>query len=338
MAQRNRGPVGGRAPDVAQNALTASPEPLWRPSATLEALQQRAHITALVRRFFADRQVLEVSTPVMGNSGPRDLHLELMRASFDDTASHCFYLQPSPESAMKRLLAAGSGAIYQLGPAMRAGERGARHNPEFTMLEWYRPGFDLCDLMDEVDDLLALCLRAEPGRRTSYQTEFKQHTGLDPFAASTESLVFAATESGLAGARASTREQLLDFLFSERVERSLGRGVVHVHGFPPEQAAMAQVADGVAQRVEVYVDGVELANGYLELTDEAEQRRRFELQGAQRTARGQQLPPMDEALLHAMKHGLPEMCGMALGIDRLIMRALGAGSIDEVIAFAVERA
>lgn len=338
MAQRHRGPAGRCGRDVAEHGLTASSKALWRPSATLDALHQRARIIALVRRFFADRQVLEVSTPIMGNSGPRDPHLELVRASFDDTGSQRFYLQPSPESAMKRLLAAGSGAIYQLGPALRAGERGSRHNPEFTMLEWYRPGFGLHDLMDEVDELLALCLRAAPGRRTSYQTEFRQHTGLDPFAASPESLVCAAAASGLAGADTSTREQLLDFLFSERVERSLGDGVVHVHGFPPEQAAMAEISDGVAQRVEVYVDGLELANGYLELTDEAEQRRRFEVQGAQRTARGQELPPMDEALLHAMQHGLPEMCGMALGIDRLIMRALGAGSIDEVIAFAVERA
>ena len=308
----------------------------WRPSATLAALRRRAVILARLRQFFAARDVLEVSTPVMGNSGPRDPHLQLVQASFDAPGGRRFYLQPSPESAMKRLLAAGCGAIYQIGPALRAAERGARHNPEFTMLEWYRPGFTLHALMDEVDDLLHLCLRAAPGRRTSYRLEFVQHTGLDPFAASHEQLAGAAAD--LADARSSSREQLLDFLFSAQVEPALGRGVVHVCGFPPEQAAMAQIAHGVAQRIEVYVDGMELANGYLELTDAAEQRRRFDEQGAGRRQRGQHVPPMDEPLLMAMEHGLPAMCGIAMGVDRLAMLALGARNIDEVLAFPLERA
>jgi len=309
---------------------------LWRPSATLVALRHRAAIIAKLRHFFAERDVLEVSTPIMSNSGPRDPHLQLVQASFWAEDQRRFFLQPSPESAMKRLLAAGSGPIYQLGPALRAAERGARHNPEFTMLEWYRPGFTLDALMDEVDDLLRLCRDAAKGRRTSYRTEFVRHAGLDPFAATHEALVGAAP--GLADANNSSRDQLLDFLFTARVEPALGDGVVYVHGFPPEQAAMAQIAQGVAQRIEVYVNGLELANGYLELTDEAEQRRRFEEQGARRRQRAQAVPPMDEPLLMAMRHGLPAMSGIAMGVDRLVMLALGASKIDEVIAFPLERA
>lgn len=308
----------------------------WRPSATLAALRRRAAIVAQLRQFFAERDVLEVSTPVMGNTGPRDPHLRLVQASFDAADRRRFYLQPSPESAMKRLLAAGSGSIYQLGPALRAEERGVRHNPEFTMLEWYRPGFTLPELMDEVDELLYLCLGVANGRRTSYRAEFVRYVGLDPFVAQRKALLAAA--GGLVDAINSSRAELLDFLFCEQVEPALGGGVVHVHGFPPDQAAMAQIVDGVAQRIEVYVNGMELANGYLELTDEVEQRRRFEQQGAERSRHEQDVPPMDEPLLKAMKHGLPATCGIALGVDRLVMHALGARSIDEVLAFPLERA
>ena len=206
------------------------------------------------------------------------------------------------------------------------------------MLEWYRPGFTLHALMDEVDDLLCLCLNASRGRRTSYHAEFVRHTGLDPFGATNDALGAAAAAAGLAGAGNSSRDQLLDFLFCEQVEPMLGDGVVHVHGFPPAQAAMAQIAQGVAQRIEVYVDCMELANGYLELTDEAEQRRRFDVQGAERQRCAQNVPPMDEPLLSAMRHGLPPMCGIALGVDRLLMLVLGVRSIDEVLAFPLERA
>ena len=302
----------------------------------MASLRQRAIIIANIRQFFATREVLEVSTPLMGNSGPRDPYLQLVQASFGTADERRFYLQPSPESAMKRLLAAGSGAIYQLGPALRAAERGARHNPEFTMLEWYRPGFTLSALMDEVDALLLLSLGATSARRTTYRAEFVRYVGVDPFQASHAALVTAAAD--LAGASHCSNDQLLDFLFSERVEPALGDGIVHVLDFPPEQAAMAQIAHGVAQRFEVYINGMEVANGYLELTDEAELRRRFERQAGERRRLGLDVPPMDEALLMAMRHGLPAMSGVALGVDRLVMLALGLSKIDEVLAFPLERA
>lgn len=310
----------------------------WRPTATLTALRRRAAIIADLRQFFAQRDVLEVSTPILSASGPRDPHMHLVRACFGGGDGRCFYLQPSPESAMKRLLAAGSGAIYQLAPAMRAAERGQRHNPEFMMLEWYRPGFNLDALMDEVDALLLVCLNAQPGRRTTYQAEFMRQTGLDPFSSTSEELANLARTTGLTQAASSSRDQLLDFLFCRQVEPNLGDGVVHVCGFPPEQAAMAQISHGVAQRLEVYVNGLELANGYLELTDESEQRRRFEAQGEEREQRGFHVPPMDEALLMALRHGLPAMCGIALGVDRLIMLATGTQCIDDVLTFPLERA
>jgi lysyl-tRNA synthetase class 2 len=300
------------------------------------ALRQRADILAKVRQFFAARNVLEVSTPMMGNSGPRDLYLQLVQASFGAEDEHLYYLQPSPESAMKRLLAAGSGAIYQLGPALRAAERGRRHNPEFTMLEWYRPGYTLLELMDEVEALLKLCLGTINCRRTSYRAEFMRHVGLDPFDTTHDALAIAAAQ--LAGASDCNDDQLLDFLFNERVEPALGDGIVYVLDFPPEQAAMAQIAHGVAQRFEVYVDGMELANGYLELTDETELRQRFEQQGRERRQLGLHVPPLDEALLMAIRHGLSPMSGVALGVDRLVMLVLGARNIDEVLAFPLERA
>jgi lysyl-tRNA synthetase class 2 len=190
--------------------------------------------------------------------------------------------------------------------------------------------------MDEVDALLAKILGPHSVRRSSYRAEFVRHIGLDPFAVTHDTLVIAA--ASLAGASECNRDQLLDFLFSQKVEPALGKGIVHVLDFPPEQAAMAQIKHGVAQRFEVYVNGMELANGYLELTDEAELRRRFVQQGSERRQLGLPVPPIDEALLMAMRHGLPAMSGVALGVDRLIMLALGAHSIDEVLAFPVERA
>jgi len=308
----------------------------WRPSAGLAELRRRAQLLAQVRGFFAERGVLEVSTPVMGRTGPPDVHLGLVEAAFPGDRRR-FWLQPSPESAMKRLLAGGSGPIYQLGPAFRAGEEGARHNPEFTLLEWYRPGFTLDDLARETDALLARTLGAGPGRRARYRDLFARHAGLDPLEAGLPALQTRAREAGLRGGEDLDRDALLDLLFSHCVEPALGAGVVQVVDFPPGQAAMAEVVDGVARRLEVYVDGMELANGYQELTDAAEQRARFEAALEARRARGAPLPPLDEALLAALEHGLPAGCGIALGFDRLLMLALGSTHIDEVLAFPLAR-
>lgn len=309
----------------------------WCPTASLAALRERARLLESTRAFFAARGVLEVTTPVLGHSGPPDLHLALVEARFPGQEGPPLYLQPSPESAMKRLLAAGSGPIYQLGPAFRAGERGARHNPEFHMLEWYRPGLDLAGLGDEADALLAALLGLAPARRVRYGEVFLEHAGLDPFAAGIRELAAAAAALG-PGVAELDRDGLLDLLFSHRVQPALGPGAVQVSDFPASQAAMAQVHGPVARRVEVYVDGVELANGYQELGDAAEQRSRFEGMRARRRALDMPCPPLDEALLAALAHGLPPCAGMALGFDRLVMLALGVAHIEDVIPFPVERA
>jgi len=310
----------------------------WQPTASIAVLRERARLLAATRAFFARHGVLEVTTPVLGRSGPRDVHLSLVEARFPGRQDATWYLQPSPESAMKRLLAAGSGPIFQIGPAFRAGERGVRHNPEFTMLEWYRPGFTLAQLADEVDALLGELLALAPARRVRYRDVFQAQVGLDPMSAANVELAAAAQRAGLRAHAPTDRDELLDLLFSHGVEPALGPGAVHVTQFPASQAAMARVADGVAQRLEVYLNGVELANGYEELTDAAEQRRRFDEQDAARAARALPRPPLDEELLAALEHGMPPGCGIALGMDRLVMLATGAHSIDEVIAFPLERA
>jgi len=305
----------------------------WRPTAARGALARRAALLARTRAFFAARGVLEVTTPCLAEACVQDPGLSIVEATFPAAPNRRLFLQPSPEAAMKRLLAAGSGAIYQLGPAFRAGEHGARHNPEFTLLEWYRPGFDLGALIAEVDALLDALLGRPPGRVVSYRDAFAHAVGLDPLRAGDAALRAAAGEAGANDPGALDRDALLDLLFSHRVEPALGAGVVHVTGFPASQASMARVDAETCRRVEVYVDGVELANGYEEITRADEQRARFERDARERAARGMPALPLDEALLAALAHGLPASSGIALGFDRLAMLALGGKDIAQVIAF-----
>lgn len=318
----------------------------WRPGAALPMLQARARLNASLREFFLQRGVLEVETPLLCAATATDLHL----ASFTATQSPAStrYLQTSPELAMKRLLAAGSGPIYQLGKAFRAGDSGARHNPEFTLLEWYRPGWTLPALMSEVEELLAAVLPPDVfGRaaaRHSYRGLFEAHFGVNPHLATEDglrALVSAHTSFGSAATLGAT--DCLDLLFSMVIEPSLGQqGPDFVHDFPAAQASLSQVrvnedGDRVAQRCEVYLRGLELANGYQELVDAAEQRRRMAADNAARRARGLETVPLDERFLAALDSGLPACAGVALGVDRLLMLCSGAGTIDDVLAFAFPR-
>jgi lysyl-tRNA synthetase class 2 len=247
---------------------------------------------------------------------------------------------------MKRLLAAGSGPIWQLCKVFRDGERGSRHNPEFTLLEWYRPGFAMHDLVDEVVALLRRVLGGDlREERLTYAQAFARALGLDPHGATIEALQAAALQAGVAGAdclQLPDRDAWLDLLLTHCVEPGLGTdGITVVHDYPPGQAALACVRDGdppVAERFEVYVRGLELANGFHELADAAEQRRRFEADNSRRRSAGLPEMPIDERLLAALESGLPDCCGVALGVDRLVMLATGAQRIDEVIAFPLERA
>lgn len=317
--------------------------PRWRPSAEIEALRGRAAILARLRAFFADRGVLEVETPALSAATVTDLHLQSLEArALFAGESRLFYLQTSPEFAMKRLLAAGSGPIFQLCRSFRDGESGRLHNPEFTMLEWYRPGFDHHRLMDEMADLLEHLLGSRRAERKTYGDAFAAVYGIDPHPAAARELEALAASRGieLVGyGEESSADDWLQLLFSLGVEPGLGRGrPTFIYDYPASQAALARVADGRAQRFEVYVEGIELANGFHELSDAAEQRRRFEADREARGRRGLPQPPIDENLLAALESGLPDCAGVALGIDRLAMLALGKKSLAEVIAFPADRA
>lgn len=322
----------------------------WRPTASLDALRLRARIASEIRAFFASRDVLEVETPFLSAATVPDLHLASLSCRYGEGGA--LYLQTSPEYAMKRLLAAGSGPIFQISKAFRDGEAGSRHNPEFTLLEWYRPGFDHHRLMDEVEELLHRILSpaqldGRSARRLTYREAFLESLGLDPHSASLPALAAKAETADLDPPPDLGRDDLLNLLISCAVEPALARanprGITFVHDFPASQAALARTTqdpDGneVAERFEAYVGGMELANGFHELTDPAEQRRRFEADRAERRRRGMPVPPLDENLLAALEAGMPESAGVALGVDRLVMLAAGASRIDEVIAFPVDRA
>ena len=245
---------------------------------------------------------------------------------------------------MKRLLAAGSGPIYQICRAFRDAESGRLHNPEFTLLEWYRPDFDHHMLMDEMDALLDQLLGpASANRRLSYRDAFVQHGGIDPFQISTDALAARARDASLnvTGSSPSERDSLLDFLFSHCVQPALGDGRVYVFDYPASQAALARVRacePAVAERFELFVNGIEIANGYHELTDADEQRRRFAVDGGARRRLGLEPMPVDERLIAALAHGLPDCAGVALGLDRLLMIAAAETNIEAVMAFPVTRA
>jgi len=319
----------------------------WRPTASMEMLRLRAEILAKIRTFFEERDVLEVETPVLASAPVTDLHIEALSCRYRGPGAdggRDLFLQTSPEFAMKRLLAAGSGPIYEICKAFRNGEAGRMHNPEFTILEWYRPGWDHHALMDEIDELLSSILGAEIGERLTYAEAFERHAGIDALRASAAELGSRARDllSGEAPDLGDDRSGWLDLLLSHAVEPHLGHGrPSFVHDWPANRAALARVRPGdppLAERFEVYVEGVELANGYHELIDPAEQRRRFESDLETRRRAGQPEPPIDERLLGALEHGLPDCAGVALGVDRLVMLTAGTSDIAEVLAFPIDRA
>jgi lysyl-tRNA synthetase class 2 len=310
-------------------------------------LRLRARLLEKTRRFFSERGVLEVETPLLSAAGVTDLHIHSFRTRFRGPGApgaRELWLQTSPEYAMKRLLASGSGPIYQIARAFRDGESGSVHNPEFTLLEWYRPGLDHHTLMDEVDLLLGELLGTPPAERLSYAAAFKRHLGVDPHAASDGELVAAARERGLGevGLAHDDRDGWLALLMTHAVEPRLTPSrPSFLYDFPASQAALARIRPGrpaLAERFEVYAGGLELANGYHELRDAREQRSRFENDLALRRERGLPEPPIDERLIAALEAGLPDCAGVALGFDRLLLVAAGLVSLDDVMAFSLDRA
>ena len=317
----------------------------WQPTASVKNLLTRAKLLAEIRRFFTDRGLLEVETPVLSEFGVTDVHLATFSTEFISPfgeQSKTLWLSTSPEYHMKRLLAAGSGPIFQIGKVFRNEEAGNRHNPEFTMLEWYRPHFDMYRLINEVDDLLQQILECPPAESMSYQFAFQQYVGLDPLSADLSELVEKAEKHQLMGAENESRDTLLQFLFSTVVEPQIGQEApVVVYHFPASQAALAQISSEdlrVAERFEFYYKGLELANGFHELSDAREQLRRFQQDNLQREKMGLPVRAIDTRLLAALQAGIPNCSGVALGVDRLLMIAMGTESIKDVISFAIDNA
>ncbi|HEY1077856.1 MAG TPA: EF-P lysine aminoacylase EpmA [Fontimonas sp.] len=313
----------------------------WRPSASLETIRERAALYGAVRSFFAQRNVLEVETPILSAAATVDRHIDSFRV--DDR-----WLQTSPEFAMKRLLAAGSGAIYQIARVFRRDEQGRHHNPEFTMLEWYRPGFDHHALMDELAALLAACGVPGAVTRLSYREAFEAHAGFDPHRVDAAALRERWLARGLSAIESlSATEQAdadlwLDLWMSHVVGPQLGADAPQfLYDFPATQAALSRVRPGnppLAERFELFWRGIELANGFHELTDAAEQQRRFIADQQVRQSAGREVPPYDEPLIAALSHGLPACAGVAVGLDRVLMLKLGRSSLESVLAFAADRA
>ena len=319
----------------------------WQPTASIELLRQRAALICQIRQFFTERNVLEVDTPAMSHATVTDIHLHTFQTNFVGPGyadGRQLYLMTSPEFHMKRLLAAGSGCIYQINKAFRNEENGRYHNPEFTMLEWYRVGFDHHKLMDEMDDLLQLTLKCAAAERMTYQQAFINVLAVCPLESSMDELKAVANRLGLSDITDAEgeRDTLLQLLFSVGVEENIGQDVpAFVYDFPASQAALAKINRNdsrVADRFEVYFKGMELANGFHELDNPAEQLARFEQDNAKRLEMGLNAQPIDFHLIEALKSGLPECAGVALGVDRLIMLALGCEHIDQVTAFPFPRA
>jgi lysyl-tRNA synthetase class 2 len=297
------------------------------------------------RAFFEERGVLEVETPILSAAAVSDPQIESLATRIAGLPGRR-YLCPSPEYAMKRLLAAGSGDIYQICKVFRDAEHGRWHNPEFTMIEWYRVGLDDAALMDEVEALTAALLAPTrvlgAAERLSYAAALQRHAGVDAFGASEEDLLEAARRHGIHCDADLDRDAKLDLLMGLIVGPRLGRGnPCFVCDYPASQAALARLRPGlpqVAARFELYLDGLELANGFHELVQPQEQRARFSRDLALRSERGQVQAPLDENFLAALESGLPDCAGVALGFDRLAAIALGANQLSDAMAFSVDNA
>jgi lysyl-tRNA synthetase class 2 len=339
----------------------------WFPSASWPVIELRARILRTLRRFFDERGFLEVETPILSSEVAVERHLDPLRTTLfadprEPAVGPGYWLQTSPEAAMKRLMAAGAGsegraAIYQVTRAFRGGEIGPRHNPEFTIVEWYRRGDSMADGMRLVSDLAESLLARGGADRTSYAAAMRLHAGVDAHQATIDELAACAVARGIGVPPTMTgadRDAWLNLLLAELVEPHLGRvRPTILYDYPASQAAFAEIAPPepttsgeasqeqnflVAKRFELYVDGTELANGYFELTDAEELARRMDRANDQRVADGKSPLPPATRLVHATRGGFGPCVGVALGFDRVVMLAGGAREIADVIAFAADRA
>lgn len=315
---------------------------LWKPTASIATLEVRASMLRAVRDYFTATRALEVDTPTLSAAAVTDVHLASVAATANGQQR---FLHTSPEYAMKRLLAAGCGDLWQISKVYRDGESGRHHNPEFTLIEWYRLGVDHHALMSDVERLVGAVLppsrQFDVAERLTYREAVQLHAGVDAFLDSAPVLAERLQSSGIDLPRdlRGDRDACLDLIMGAIVGPQLGHDrLTFIYDYPSSQAALARVHGEVASRFEAYLDGIELANGFHELSDGSEQRERFEHDLAERARRGLPVVPMDERFLAALGHGLPECSGVALGFDRLVMCAVGAKHIDQVLAFPFERA
>jgi lysyl-tRNA synthetase class 2 len=292
------------------------------------------------RSFFSERGVLEVETPVITRFGTTEIHLDQFVVS-SHLDQHAYRLVTSPELAMKRMLAAGYGDIFQIGKVFRAGEQGSRHQPEFTMLEWYRTGFDMNDLMREVEQLFYTILPSElpnPSQTISYAQAFDHYVSLDPFSSGIEVLKKRFEQhAGIEAPVLDNEQDYLDLIMSHVIEPQFDQArLTFVTHYPAEQASLARISPDdprVAERFEVFAGGMELANGFYELADADEQKARMQAENRERIETGKPEVQLDQKFLAALQHGLPECSGVAVGFDRLVMLATGKQTIQEVISF-----
>jgi lysyl-tRNA synthetase class 2 len=316
----------------------------WRSQAELSSLRVRADVYRLIREFFFARGVMEVETPILSNAGNTDPNIESFQLEFNGPApagAGTRWLRTSPEFPLKRLLASGIGDCYELGRVFRNGEFGRKHNPEFSMLEWYRVGWTHLELIEEcvtlVQKVFSLTDSELLVERTSYHDLFARHFGFNPHVASTEQVRATVTDKVSIDTQGLQRDDLLDLLLSHVIEPSFpDNQLTVIVDFPASQCALARVRTenglAIAERFELYVGGFELANGYHELTDASEQRTRFEADLQKRRLSGKNLPALDERLLAAMPE-LPPCAGVAMGLDRLMMRLLDKKAMADVIGF-----
>lgn len=302
-------------------------------------LVDRARMLAAARSFFAERHVMEVDCPQLTSAASIDAHIDLIIAH---NVTEKRFLHTSPEYAMKRLLVQGCGDIYQLGHVFREGEYGQRHNPEFTMAEWYRLNFTFAEMMQETVDFCRLLLGNLPSETHSYRQTFIHFTGLDPFTANNEDLLAHITKHQIPtyeGIENEDRDALLNIILGIQIEPLLGKEGLYVLAYyPSTQAALAKTIqlapdEKAAERFEIYYHGIELANGYHELADPQEQRLRFLESNQHRVSLGKQVLPLDERFLQALEQGLPDCCGVAVGFDRLMMLRHQVPQLQDVLPF-----
>ncbi len=314
-----------------------SEDNFWQPSANIEALKARASLYRFIRDFFSTRHVLEVETPIVSPFATVDPFIESLTTTLSNR--YC-YLQTSPEFFLKRLLASGSGDVYSLAKAFRQGEQGEKHNPEFTLLEWYRVGWDEHQLMEELEKLITLLLPSVDPQKISYRSLYLQYLDIDPHAVSLDRLKKLVRENMTIDFELPDKSTCFDLLMTHCIEPQIAKDFLLVYNYPVEQAALAKLGKNeqgqlIARRFEVYLQGMELANGYFELTDACEQKKRFDADVAYRENNNLPLVPYDKKLVAALAAGMPECAGVALGIDRLLMILEKKADISQVLSFTV---